>query len=88
MDYYLFMECNHERGKTKHHFVTCPVCNKKIELYNILELKSRIENAANYPVPVSLMHGMKPNRHVLTLYIDKQFKIRGREVSEMVLVSR
>ncbi|MHA1791826.1 MAG: hypothetical protein ACTSVI_04215 [Promethearchaeota archaeon] len=79
------MPCEH--GKDKF-LATCPICQKKIFLHNILEFESSLLNSNQYPVPVTMLHGKKPVRHALTLYIDKDLRVRGTQVSNLIKVTR
>ncbi len=45
-----------------------------------------IENANSYPVTHAYLHGDPP--HVLVLYVDHQYLLRGTELSETVTVER
>ncbi|MBD3188876.1 hypothetical protein GF325_18755 [Candidatus Bathyarchaeota archaeon] len=84
------MKVNNPDGKCKHSkfLTTCPVCNKKIFLHHILEFQGSLLDSGQYPVPLTMLHGLKPNRHALTLYLDKNFCVRGQTVSELVKVTR
>ncbi|MHA1682114.1 MAG: hypothetical protein ACTSUE_14340 [Promethearchaeota archaeon] len=79
------MTCEHQKTKL---LTTCPVCNKKIFLHHILEFQSSLLDAGQYPVPLTMLHGTKPERHALTLFIDQDFRVRGRQVSNFVKVTR
>ena len=61
--------------------VTCPKCHQKLEV----DIDpSIIENAHFWPVPYGYVHG--DPMHVVIIYLDKQFKVRGLDVSEYVRV--
>ena len=45
-----------------------------------------VSEAESYPVSHAHLHGRPP--HVLTLYIDREFLIRGTELSETVTIER
>ena len=48
--------------------------------------KAIVENAHSYPVSHAHLHGNPP--HVLIIYVDRQYLIRGTELSETVTVER
>ncbi len=83
------MECDHEHGKTRL-LTTCPACQKKIFLNQILQLESEKlrERSAGSMITLTMLHGTKPNRHALTLFLDSNMKVRGTQVSSAVIVSR
>ena len=48
--------------------------------------KAVIDNANSYPVSHAHVHGEPP--HVLVVYVDRQYLVRGTELSETVTVER
>ncbi|MFX1564745.1 MAG: hypothetical protein ACFFCH_02020 [Promethearchaeota archaeon] len=48
--------------------------------------KAIVENASSYPVSHAYLHG--DPAHVLIVYIDRQYLIRGTELSDTVTVER
>ncbi len=83
------MDCDHDRGKARL-LTTCPACHRKIFLNQILQLESEKlkEQSPGSMITLTMLHGTKPNRHALTLFIDNNMKIRGTQVSSAVIVSR
>lgn len=67
--------------------VTIPTfCHKcQHDIYISLP-KVIIDNAHSYPVSHAHLHGNPP--HVLVVYVDRQYLIRGTELSETVTVER
>jgi hypothetical protein len=61
----------------------CHSCRKDIA---VPIQKAIVTEAESYPVSHAHLHGQPP--HVLILYIDRQFLIRGTELSETVTVER
>ncbi len=63
--------------------IFCPICKKTIK-FNIPEsiLKKKYKH---YPFPFRYVHGIPP--HSVTLYIDKNHKIRGSEFDDTVVLS-
>jgi hypothetical protein len=83
------MECNHDHGKARL-LATCPACQKKVFLHQVLQIESEKlqERSAGSMITLTMLHGTKPNRHALTLFIDNNMKVRGTQVSSAVIVSR
>ena len=83
------MACTHEHGKNRV-VATCPACQKKVYLHHVLEARSLLgTGAASNPLTsITMIHGAKPGRHALTLYVDKNMAVRGTEVSRVVIVTR
>lgn len=83
------MERDHERCKARL-LATCPACQKKIFLHQVLQLESEKlkEQSTGSMITLTMLHGTKPNRHALTLFIDNNMKVRGTQVSSAVIVSR
>ncbi|MFX0102829.1 MAG: hypothetical protein ACFFCS_24890 [Candidatus Hodarchaeota archaeon] len=79
------MKCNHGSSKM---IAQCPVCQKRIFLHNVLEFKSSVTSSTQFPVPLTMLHGQLPDRHALTLFLDKDMRVRGTQVSELVMVKR
>jgi len=48
--------------------------------------KAIVENAHSYPVSHAYLHGNPA--HVLILYVDRQYLVRGTELSETVTIER
>lgn len=63
--------------------VDCPACNRGVDVTITVAI---VDNASHYPVSHAHLHGSPP--HVLTVYIDRQYHVRGTEVSETVTVER
>ena len=61
----------------------CHGCNQDIQ---ITVPKAIVENAQSYPVSHAHLHG--DPTHVLIIYIDRQYHIRGSELSKTVTVER
>lgn len=61
----------------------CDSCQKNIE---VSIQKLIVNEAESYPVSHAHLHGQPP--HVLVLYIDREFLVRGTELSETVTVER
>ncbi|MEX2681418.1 MAG: hypothetical protein Q6373_007445 [Candidatus Sigynarchaeota archaeon] len=53
-----------------------------------MEAEKLREQTAGSMITLTLLHGTKPNRHALTLFIDNNMKVRGTQVSSAVIVSR
>ncbi len=83
------MVCNHDHGDARL-LATCPACQKKIFLNQILQLETEKlkEQSAGSMITLTMLHGKKPNRHALTLFLDNNMKVRGTQVSSAVIVSR
>lgn len=83
------MACAHGHGKDRV-VATCPACQKKVFLHHVLEATSQIDPApgSNPLLAITMIHGTKPGRHALTLYVDRNLAVRGTEVSRAVIVSR
>nr|MDO8112800.1 hypothetical protein [Candidatus Sigynarchaeota archaeon] len=80
------MSCNHDGNRL---LAICPACDKKIFLHNLLQLEaSKLTQTNGSMVCVTLLHGEKPNRHALTLFIDANMKVRSTQVSTAIIVSR
>jgi hypothetical protein len=61
----------------------CHGCRKDI---NVTVPKAIIDNALSYPVSHAHLHGNPA--HILILYVDSQYHIRGTELSETITVER
>jgi hypothetical protein len=61
----------------------CHSCKKDID---VPIQKVIVSEAEAYPVSHAHLHGQPP--HVLVLYIDREFLIRGTELSETVTIER
>ena len=83
------MECNREHGNARI-LATCPACQKKVFLNQVLQLESEKlkEQSAGSMITLTMLHGTKPNRHALTLFLDNNMRVRGTQVSNAVIVSR
>ncbi len=77
------MSCNHDKL-----MAVCPCCNKKIYLHHVLQAKSQMESSSNPLMSVTMLHGTKEQRHALTMFIDRDFRVRGTQVSNAVIVMR
>lgn len=64
--------------------VYCKKCQKD----HTIEIdRSIVEDSPFHPVKYSYIHG-DPEKIILTLYIDKNFKVRGTEISEFFAMDR
>ena len=61
----------------------CHGCQREI---TVTVPKAVIDNAHSYPVSHAHVHGEPP--HVLIVYIDRQYLVRGTELSETFTVER
>jgi hypothetical protein len=61
----------------------CHGCQQDIQ---VTISKTVVENAQSYPVSHAHLHGNPP--HVLIIYVDRQYLIRGTELSETVTIER
>ncbi|MEM2637141.1 MAG: hypothetical protein QXL15_02195 [Candidatus Korarchaeota archaeon] len=61
--------------------VTCPKCRQKLDI-NVDP--AFIENSQFFPVPYGYVHGSPV--HVIILYLDRDLKVRGIDVSEYVRI--
>jgi hypothetical protein len=67
---------------------TCPVCGKKIYGRDIDIDKINKDHISNWPVRYTHCHsheGMPT--HALTMYLDANFAVRGRESSEFLKIT-
>ena len=58
----------------------CPICGKRIEIE--VDVKT-ITTAPSYPVTLVKLHGTP--RHLIVLFVDAQFQVRGVEGHKMLL---
>jgi len=68
--------------KTKLVSIPCKICEQKIE-FNIPE--NFLDDKNYFPAPFRYVHG-KP-MHSVTLYLDKQYNIRGTEFGDSLAIS-
>lgn len=61
--------------------VWCPKCRANISINVDTKI---VENSSYYPVPYAYVHG-EP-LHILIIYLDRDFKVRGADLSEYVAV--
>ncbi|HME55568.1 MAG TPA: hypothetical protein VKM55_25405 [Candidatus Lokiarchaeia archaeon] len=64
-------------------FVRCDRCNKTLVVK--IPRKLVLENEEEI-VPVSIVHGSNGNKHVLTVYLDPDFRSRRDKVSDVLFV--
>ncbi|HME51452.1 MAG TPA: hypothetical protein VKM55_04500 [Candidatus Lokiarchaeia archaeon] len=80
------MSCEHDKNRL---LAVCPACDKKIFLHNILQIEaSKLHDTTGALTCLTFLHGEKPNRHALTLFLDANLKVRGTQVSDAVIVNR
>ena len=64
----------------------CPACKQRIYLHNLLEAQARISACENPIFSVTMLHGAQgEDRHALTLFIDRNMKVRDAQVSNLLL---
>lgn len=61
----------------------CPVCQEEIQFGVELGF---LENVERYPYPHVILHGNP--LHVLVVYIDADFRIRGIETAQSIEIQR
>ncbi len=61
----------------------CHGCKQDL---NVMVSRAIIDNAKSYPISHAHLHGNPA--HILILYVDSQYHIRGTELSETVTVER
>jgi predicted hydrocarbon binding protein len=69
--------------KTKFVQIYCPLCKAEVS-FTIPDTAVQ-DDTKHFPVPFQYIHG--DPAHNLTLYLDKQFKIRGKDFGETVKLS-
>lgn len=57
--------------------VFCRICGREVE---VTIPRVRVESADTLPVSHSHLHGDPP--HILTIYVDRQYQVRGCDVSD------
>jgi hypothetical protein len=63
--------------------IYCPQCTYDINVNLSTQI---IDGASRYPVSHAHLHGNPP--HLLIMYVDKEYQVRGFEVSDTITVER
>ncbi len=77
------------RGLVKKLLAICPICNKQV-YGNDINLSSIDKNRiTHWPLPYVYCHSHKNGpMHALTMYLDANFAVRAREVSNFITIQK
>ena len=63
----------------------CPACKQRIYLHSLLEAQARMSACENPIFSVTMLHESQGERHALTIFLDRNMKVRDTQVSNLLL---